>query len=118
MTRSRTSSSAPKRRVSSVEPPPLARFLPLSKYVPEIGDFIIWAGWFKTWYGVVGSIDASGQSLTVIWEALPMLLFTLTDEEQQKNTKPLLLGDLLTAKPGKFSVMKHDAEHNASIWFI
>jgi len=112
------SSPAPKKANGTVEAPPLARYLAMNKYTPEFGDFIIWAGWFKTWYGIVCNIDASGQAITVIWEALPMLLLTLTDEEQRANSQSLMLGDIITAKPGKFAVMKHDAQHNTPIWYI
>jgi len=101
-----------------VEAPPLARFLPITQYAPEVGDFIIWSGWFRTWYGVVGDISPDGQELSVIWEGLPFLLFTLTGSEQKESSQMVKLEQIVSCKPGNFSVMKHDAQHNTPIWYV
>lgn len=102
----------------TVEAPPLAKFLPITQYIPSIGDFVIWAGWFRTWYGVIAGVSSDSRSLQVIWEGLPYLLFTLTDAEQKAALGTLDLAVIHGSKPGNISVMKHDTQHNSSVWYV
>jgi hypothetical protein len=99
-----------------MEAPPLAHYRLLVQYKPRIGDFIVWAGWFRTWFGMVAGID--GYNLQVVFEGLPSLLLTLTPAEQQKNLHTISLAKITTARPGSYAVLQHDAEHNATIWYI
>lgn len=92
--------------------------MPIGQYEPEIGDFFIWAGWFRTWYGVVSTISQDGLVMEIIWEGLPILLFTMAEAEQQKASSRVRLEDVVGSKPGNISVMKHDAQHNATVWYI
>lgn len=99
-----------------LELPPLASFRPLSKYQPAIGDFVIWAGFFRTWYGVVSLFDAT--HLTIVFESLPILLFTLMPEEQNKNTKKITIDKVRSGISGSFTIMQHAADHNTIIWYV
>lgn len=92
--------------------------MPLAQYTPDIGDFIIWSGWFTTWYGVIAAIGSTGRKLHVIFESLPMILFTLTDEEQQQASKEITVDTIIGARAGSMAVMKHDAQHNTTIWYV
>lgn len=100
------------------QPPTLANYLSVAEYVPAIGDFIIWAGWFKTYYGIVAEVSPDGKKMQVIWESLPYLLLLLTEDEQREETKEMLLREITDSPTGHISVMKHDAKHNATIWYI
>lgn len=105
-------------QVVDIDGPPLARYRQLITYVPEVGDFVVWAGWFRTWYGVVNSVDPDGESVTIIFEGLPSLLFTLTADEQPKNTHEIKTGKIKSARSGSWAVMKHEKNHNATVWYI
>jgi len=38
--------------------PPLAQYRSISEYSPKYGDYIVWAGWFVKWCGIVTNFDA------------------------------------------------------------
>ncbi len=95
---------------------PLAQYAPRSAYRPIIGDLVVWAGWVRTWFGIVSGISNDG--LQVVYEGLPVLLVTQTPEEQAKNTRLLKFDELTGAKAGVYSVLQHDTKHNAIIWYI
>lgn len=98
--------------------PPLAYHRPRALYIPIYGDFIIWSKWFTTWYGVVTNFDVNSNSVDVIFEGLPILLFTMSDEEQVKGTYTLNLSEIKNAKNGKYSVLQRDAQTREHIWYI
>lgn len=103
----------------TAESPPLARYMGIDVYGPQVGDFLIWSGWFRTWYGVVASVDVDNDVVDVIFEGLPILLFTLRPEEQRRETKQIRISDIIGGRrPGTWSAMQHDAKHNTPIWFI
>lgn len=95
---------------------PLASYKQRSEYKPQVGDFIIWTGWFKTWYGVVATVD--GDKLSVIFETLPCILFTLNQGEQTRNTHSIDVNKITSASPGEWAVMGNDQKHNTPVWFI
>jgi hypothetical protein len=97
---------------------PLAYHRPRSMYKPQYGDFIIWSKWFNTWYGVVKHFDVNTNELHVIFEGLPILLFTMSEEEQAKETYRIKLSDIKDAKNGKYSILQNDQQARDSIWYI
>jgi hypothetical protein len=104
------------------ENPPLVQYLQLNQWIPRVGDFLVWAGNFKTWYGVISSVDQhvsdGTTNISVIFESLPMLLFTLTEDEQKENTQIMRLSEITTARVGTFSVMQNDPKHRVPLWYI
>lgn len=78
----------------------------------------MWSGILTTWHGVVTNYDKESQELYVIFSGLPMLLFTMDDKEQQKETKKIPLGQITGSTPGKYAVLQHDFANNANIWYI
>lgn len=98
--------------------PPLAYHRPRALYNPLYGDFIIWSKWFTTWYGVVTNFDVNNKELSVIFEGLPILLFTMSDEDQAEETYTLKLTELKNAKNGKYSVLQRDPQTREYIWYI
>ncbi len=98
--------------------PPLAQYRNLADYHPVYGDFIVWSGWFTTWHGVVINYDEETNEIHVIFSGVPYLLFTLTDEEQKKETRKINLSQLKSASHGTYAVQQHDLVRNANVWFI
>jgi len=96
----------------------LISYRSLGSYSPQLGDFVVWAGWFRTWYGVVDNIYESDGTVSIVLEGLPSLLFTLLPEEHAHTTRRIKLLDIKAAKPGNWAVMQHDVQHNTPVWYI
>ena len=94
----------------------LAHYKSLYQYRPKIGDFIVWAGWFRTWYGVVSGID--GDVLIIVFEGLPSLLFNSLPHERQNSIKQIPTIKITSAKSGEFAVLQYDAKSSSNIWYI
>lgn len=105
-----------KQKIAQAEPP-LAQFVTIANYSPQIGDFVIWIGWFKTWYGMVTNINDLADSVTVFFESTPLLLLTSRPEEQLRRTYTVKINDIRKSSH-KVSVSRHAHESNATIWFI
>jgi len=88
----------------------LAQFASLRKWTPNIGDFVIWHGFFTRWYGVIGAID--GDVLHVIIEGLPKLLFTMLEAEYAKNTRKVSLSAMRSSMGGEYHVLQD------GVWYI
>lgn len=78
----------------------------------------MWSGLVTTWHGVVTNFDPEKSELYIIFSGLPMLLFTMNDKEQEKETKKIPLSQITGSAPGKFAVLQHDFANNANIWYI
>ena len=68
-----------------VDLPPLATYRALATWTPRFADFVIWAGWFRVWFGIVNDYDAKNNKVSIIFEGTPRLLFTMTEAEMKKN---------------------------------
>ncbi len=100
------------------ETPVLAQYLNLDNYIPKYGDYVIWSGWFATWHGLVVDFDAEFQQVSIIFAGLPYLLFTLSDEEQEKETKKIPLTRIQNASRGAWAVMRHEEAKGLNVWYI
>jgi hypothetical protein len=98
--------------------PPLAHYRTRDKYVPQYGDYVVWSRWVSCWHGVVKFYDEEKDELHVIFAGVPALLFTLSEAEQDKETTKLKLSEFRGARNGKYAVLQHDYQQNASIWYI
>jgi hypothetical protein len=99
-----------------VELPPLATYKALSVWTPRYSDFVVWAGWFRIWFGLVNDFDVKNNKLSIIFEGTPRLLFTLTESEMKKNSYVFDLDDIRNNKRGRWYVQQH-ADGN-TIWYI
>lgn len=89
---------------------PLAKFSNLARWVPKIGDFVIWHGWVRHWYGVIGGIE-HGYAI-IITEGLPCLLFTLGQHEYPKRSVRVPIAKIKNCRGGEYHILQGDT------WFI
>lgn len=88
---------------------PLAQYDTIQKYHPRIGDVIIKSGWVSTSYGIISGIDDS--KLRVIEAGLPMLLFTMDNDDKLENTKVYRLSKIKKSK-GEFAIIQN------GVWYV
>lgn len=96
---------------------PLAQYLSLEEWKPEIGDFIVWHGWFQHWFGVVSAV--SDTEVTVIRKGMPILVLTIVPSEQDKNKLTLDLAEVKSGGSfwiGNYATIK--AINNNLVWYI
>lgn len=98
--------------------PPLAQYRQLVDYKPAYGDFVVWSGWLVTWHGIVTNYDQREDELYIIFAGVPFLLFTLSETEQEKETKKIKLTKIKNATQGSFAIQQHDHLRNAVVWYI
>jgi hypothetical protein len=111
-----TNSPEPKSR--EVVLPPLIQYRDLANYVPAYGDFLVWSGWLSTWCGVVTNYNKETKDLSIIFNSVPFVLFTLSPSEQEKETKVIKLEAIKNAPKGKYAVQQRDYSSSAAIWYI
>ena len=87
----------------------LAQYKALTKYVPQVGDFVVWHGWFTHWYGVVNGL--SDHTVTIIHAGMPKLLFTMDPDEMTNNTQKIKIGKIRGSK-GSYSVLQN------GVWYV
>lgn len=97
-------------------PPPLAYHKSIRDYKPQFGDFIIWKKWFSTQYGVVNGVDLETDIVSVIFEATPMLLFTLDQDEMAEKTYLLRLSNIRSHKKGRFYISQET--NGKQVWHL
>jgi hypothetical protein len=99
-----------------IELPPLATYKALATWKPRYADFVVWAGWFRVWFGLVNNFDPKSGKTSVIFEGTPRLLFTLTDAEIQKNAYVFDLDYIRNNKRGRWYVQQ--CVDGNTIWYI
>jgi hypothetical protein len=98
--------------------PPLAQYLGLDQWRPHYGDYVVWSGWFSTWHGLVIGHDPETDELEIVWGGLPVMLVTMTPQEQKAETRKLELAKIHAARPGVFAVLQHNQTHNSNCWYV
>ena len=95
----------------------LAQHSPIEKWNPEVGDFIVWHGWFQHWFGVVCAVDFD--EITIIKKGMPLLLFALTQSEHESNKTSLNVAQIRSGGSfwhGKYATVK--AVGSNLIWYV
>ena len=87
----------------------LAKYRPLSKWTPAVGDFILFNGWINRWCGVIGIIQSN--YVEIITEGTPFLLFTLLPEQQEANKKKISIAKIKLSRGGEFAVLQNGVWH-------
>jgi hypothetical protein len=89
----------------------LARYNALANWRPKTGDFVIYHGWFrKRWYGIINAVDEG--TIYVIKENLPVLLFTMGEDEYSNNTVKLSANKIRNALKGTYTIMRD------GVWYV
>ena len=96
--------------INKLVPTELVRYKDLGTWVPKIGDFIIWHGWWKRWYGLVSSIDSD--EVVVIYENLPKLLFTMSESEREAHKKRISIVRIRCSRGGEYHVLQN------GLWYL
>lgn len=94
----------------------LAHYDSLRKWNPQIGDFIVWHGWFQHYFGVVSSILREENSIEVIKKGIPLLLFAMPPEQHDKNKVKINVGDIKGSTGGKYAAIR--AAGNNIVWYV
>lgn len=98
--------TVPNRLINSQQGMPLAKFANIQHWQPRIGDFMIWHGWFRRWYGVVSALDQD--TLYVIKENLPVLLFTMPVIDYHKSTTKVSITKIVNSMRGEYHILQGD----------
>ena len=88
----------------------LAEYKSITTYRPKIGDFVIWHGWFTHWYGIISGIDQETQKLSIVKAGMPLLLFSMEQDEMDKNIEAISLSKI-TKSRGAYAIQQN------GIWF-
>jgi len=99
-----------------MELPPLASYLGLENYSPQFGDFVVWAGLFSTWFGVVQAYDKKHEVLEIVFGGLPVLLVTMDPSEQPKHSRVIPLHKIRNSARGTWAVIRH--EPKSIVWYV
>lgn len=97
-------------------PSDLAHFKHLIQWTPQIGDMVIWHGWFTHWYGVVRLVDTVDNQVHVIRKGLPVLLLTLEQGEYENNTIKIPIHKIKKSSGGKYATIRSVGSN--TIWYI
>ena len=88
----------------------LARFNSLEKWRPAVGDFVIYHGWFrKRWYGIINAVYDG--KVNIIKENLPLLLFTMSQDEYKDNSIELSEDKIKKSVKGTYTVLRDGVWH-------
>jgi hypothetical protein len=103
-----------KRNTMTNIPSDLAHFKYLTEWSPQIGDIVIWHGWFTHWYGVVSSITNS--TVGIIKSGLPILLLTMDQSDYDGNTMNVSISDIRRSTGGKYATIRSVGSN--TVWYI
>ena len=96
--------------------PDLANYKHISEYVPGFSDFVVRTTIFRSYVGVVNRLDPASDSISIIFEGTPRLLFTLTEEEMRKQETRVKLDDIRNQRKGSWAICK--VQDGKSVWYI
>lgn len=99
-----------------MQPPPLAHYKSRAEYTPAYGDFVIWSGWFTSWYGFVTNYNKETQQVSILFSGLPYLLLTMDPKDHEKETRTISLLELRQAANGKYTIKNQAGQH--TVWYI
>ena len=94
----------------------LAHYNNIQKWKPQVGDFIVWHGWFQHYFGVISSVDINNNNVEIIKKGMPLLLFEMVPEEHNKNKVKMDIGSIKKSGGGKYAAIR--AHGNNIIWYV
>lgn len=94
----------------------LAQSLPIAKWKPTLGDFVVWHGWLTHWFGVVSSINAEG-TVTITKAGLPLLLLSMDELEQTKHSTVVAVSAINRSRGGKYAILQA-LPGATNVWYV
>lgn len=94
----------------------LAHYKPISTWVPQMGDIVIWHGWMQHWFGIVAGVNQSDDKIYIIKSGLPLLLVGMNPAEVEKNKVEINLSNILTSTGGKYATLQ--TINNTHVWYV
>lgn len=94
----------------------LAHYDDIRKWDPQVGDFIVYHGWFQHYFGVVSSVIVDEQSVEIIKKGLPILLFNMIPEEHNKSKTKISIGSIKGSRGGQYAAIR--AQGSNIIWYV
>lgn len=89
---------------------PLANYKSITEWNPKVSDIVIWHGWIRRWYGVVSATH--GDSVIIIRDGLPCLLFTMTPDQYKRNSIEISVHKIRNSGGGEFHTLQD------GVWYI
>ena len=87
----------------------LAAYKPINKYVPMVGDFVVWHGFLSHWYGLINGV--SQDKIKIIKAGMPNLLFSMSQSEMEDSVHIIDLSKVQRSR-GAYAILQ------GGIWFI
>lgn len=94
----------------------LSRYKSIQEWDAQVGDIIIYHGWFTHWFGVISLVDKNNNTVGVVKAGLPILLVTLSGSKMDKSRRTLDIDDIRASSGGRFSIIK--SVHNMMVWYV
>jgi hypothetical protein len=94
----------------------LAQSLPIAKWKPALGDFVIWHGWITHWFGIVSSINTEG-TVDITKAGMPVLLFTMDELEQTKSKITVAISAINRSRGGKYAILQA-LPSATNVWYV
>ncbi len=104
-------------RPNRVDLPALVYYRERVDWIPQYGDYVVWSRWFSAWHGIIVDYDGEDE-MQIIWGGVPYLLFTMDQEQQQRETKTISLKKILNSKNGEYAIQQFDQKASRCIWYI
>ena len=82
----------------------ITQFASLDLWEPQIGDFVIYNGLVKHWFGVVMGVGKG--TVEVVKSVLQVDVFMMGPLKQKKHTKSFDLIDIRSSRGGKFAIIQ------------
>jgi hypothetical protein len=95
---------------------PLAFYRSLQEYKPKHGDYVVWSKWFSTWHGFVSDYDIKEDSVSVIFSGIPLLLLTMSESEQKKETRKIPLANIVSSTSGSYAILS--ISEQGAVWYV
>lgn len=87
---------------------------PIVSWSPRHGDYLIWSGWFSTWYGVLIDHPTSDECVFTV-AGLPLLL---VDSSRSKAVCRLSTDEIRSSRSGRFAIIRQSYDTQVPIWYV
>lgn len=82
----------------------IAQFADLSLWKPQVGDFVIYNGWIKHWFGLV--VSTLPGEVEILHNVLPVNVFTMGPNAAKKNALKFDVDEIHRSRGGRFAIIQ------------